>query len=403
LRRAFAARLRAGSKRARAMNRGEQLAAWIPWMPDWLLGLLLFALIIASGFALQSIAVHLLSRVVARQKLAIPELFRRVRGIIRMAIVLCAAALAFPIIPMAAALSDMLHSLLIAATIVLSGWILIIAVNWWADRYIGRLNIGIADNLQARKVATQMRVLVRAADTLLIVLTIAFALMSFPSVQRFGMSLFASAGVAGLFVGLAARPVLENLFAGMQLAMTQPIRIDDVLVVQGQWGWVEEINSTYVVMRLWDWRRFVLPLNYFLQQPFENWTRTGAAIIGSVLLYLDYTAPVEAIRARATEIVKDSDRWDGNVVNVQVTDAKQDTIEVRILMSAASSPVAWDLRCEVREKILAYIQSEFPSALPRRRATIAGTLDSGADAGRVDRAAASLPPVRGRTADPGRC
>jgi hypothetical protein len=147
----------------------------------------------------------------------------------------------------------------------------------------------------------------------------------------------------------------------------------------------------------------VLPLNYFLQQPFENWTRTGAAIIGSVLLYLDYTAPVEAIRAKATEIVKDSDRWDGNVVNVQVTDAKQDTIEVRILMSAASSPVAWDLRCEVREKILAYIQSEFPSALPRRRATIAGTLDSGADAGRVDRAAASLPPVRGRTADPGRC
>lgn len=382
------------------MDRGDQIAAWVPWIPEWLLGLILFALIIAAGFALQSIAVRLLSRLAERHTRAIPDLFRRVRGIVRMAIVLCAAALAFPIIPMAAELSDMLHNLLIAATIALSGWVLIIAVNWWADRYIGRLNVGIADNLHARKAATQMRILMRAVDTLLVVLTIAFALMSFPSVQRFGLSLFASAGVAGLFVGLAARPVLENLFAGLQLAVTQPIRIDDVLVVQGQWGWVEEINATYVVMRLWDWRRFVLPLNYFLQNPFENWTRTGAAIIGSVLLYLDYTAPVDAIRAKATEIVKDSDRWDGNVVNVQVTDAKQDTIEVRILMSAASSPVAWDLRCEVREKVLAYIQSEFPAALPRQRATIAGSLDSAAGYGQGDDpSAASLPPVRERTAD----
>jgi small-conductance mechanosensitive channel len=354
------------------MSIGTTLATWIPWMPDWLLGLLLFVLIVAIGFVLQSVAVRLVTQLLTHEKFGVPKFFLRVRRMVRFAIVIFAAALAFPIIPMAPELNDMLHSVLIAATIVLIGWIAVIAANSAADHYIGRLRIDVADNLHARKAATQMRILKRAVDTLLILLTIAFALMSFPSVREFGVTLFASAGAAGLIVGLAARPLLENLFAGMQLAMTQPIRIDDVLVVQGQWGWVEEINSTYVVMRIWDWRRFILPLSYFLQNPFENWTRTGAAIIGSVIICLDYTAPIEAIRAKATEIVKASKRWDGNVVNLQVTDAKSDTIEVRILMTAADSPTVWDLRCEVREKILAFIQSEYPGALPRQRAVLAG-------------------------------
>jgi small-conductance mechanosensitive channel len=214
---------------------------------------------------------------------------------------------------------------------------------------------------------TQARILKRALDTLLFILTLAFALMSFPSVRSFGVSLFASAGAAGLVIGLAARPLLENLFAGIQLALTQPIRLDDVLVVNGQWGWVEEINSTYIVIRLWDWRRYILPLSYFMQNPFENWTRTSAGIIGSVYLYLDYTAPIDDIRDKATAIVKESKRWDGKIVNVQVSDAKTDTIEVRILVTAVDSPTVWDLRCEVREKLLAYIKTAHPDCLPRRR------------------------------------
>jgi small-conductance mechanosensitive channel len=354
------------------MNIGNTLAERIPWLPDWLLGVLLFVLIVAFGLALQSIAVRLFARLLAHEKRTVPDLFLRIKGMLRFAIVVFAAAFAFPVIPMPPGLNDMLHSLLIAATIMLVGWMAVIAANAVADRYIGHLRMDVADNLHARKVATQMRILKRAVDTLLILLTIAFALMSFPSVHEFGVSLFASAGAAGLVVGLAARPLLENLIAGVQLAMTQPIRIDDVLVIQGQWGWVEEINSTYVVMRLWDWRRFVLPLSYFLQNPFENWTRTSAAIIGSVFVYLDYTAPIDAIRAKATEIVKASKRWDGKVVNVQLTDAKSDTIELRVLMTAIDSPTVWDLRCEVREKLLTFIQSAHPTALPRQRAVLAG-------------------------------
>ncbi len=348
------------------MDIGKTFIAWLPWIPNWLVGIIVFTVIVAGSFILQSVVVRLLGPLF-RNHSTIPEFFPRIRGAIRFGTVLLAAAIAFPIIPMDQTVSDMLHGVLIAATIILAGWLTIVFANTLGDRYIGKLRLDVADNLHARKAVTQARILKRAIDTLLVILTLAFALMSFPSVRSFGVSLFASAGAAGLIVGLAARPLLENLFAGIQLAITQPIRLDDVLVVNGQWGWVEEINSTYIVMRLWDWRRYVLPLSYFLQNPFENWTRTSAGIIGSVYLYLDYTAPIDAIRDKATEIVKESKRWDGKVVNVQVSDAKTDTIEVRILVTATDSPTVWDLRCEVREKVLAYIASEHPGCLPRRR------------------------------------
>jgi small-conductance mechanosensitive channel len=199
------------------------------------------------------------------------------------------------------------------------------------------------------------------------VLTIGFALMTFESVRQYGVSLFASAGVAGLVAGLAARPVLSNLFAGVQLAMTQPIRIDDVVIVEDEWGWIEEITSTYVVVRIWDLRRLIVPLTYFIEKPFQNWTREGAALLGSVMLYLDYAAPIDAIRAEAQRIAEASPDWDKKVVGVQVTDTKQDTIEVRILVSSPTAGQAWNLRCEVREKIIAFLQREHPEALPRRR------------------------------------
>lgn len=344
--------------------------------PQWLPGTLLFLTVVVLGLALQSLTARLVGKLGRdRPRPVLGPLISRVQSAFRLAIVIFAAAMAFPVIPLPDEIGALLHNLLIAGNIILMGWIVLIGVNILLDGYVSRLRTDVVDNLDARKAVTQMRVLKTAADMLITLVTLALALMTFPSVQQFGLSLFASAGVAGIVLGLAARPLLENLLAGVQLALTQPIRIDDVLVVEGQWGWVEEINSTYVVMRLWDQRRFVLPLHYFLQKPFENWTRTSSGIIGSVLIHLDYTAPIEALRAKATEIVQGSQRWDGKVVNVQVTDATPDTIALRVLVSAMDSPTVWDLRCEVREKLLACIQSDHPSALPRRRAELLGQME----------------------------
>jgi small-conductance mechanosensitive channel len=219
----------------------------------------------------------------------------------------------------------------------------------------------------ARKAATQMRIFRQATNVVLVALTTAFALMSFDAVRQFGVSLFASAGIAGIVVGLAARPMLENLIAGVQLALTQPLRLQDAVVINNEWGWVEEINSTYIVVRLWDWRRQIVPLSYLFQNPFTNWSRSSSSIIGTVFVYADYTLPMEPVRARASEIVKASPLWDGQVVNVQVSDAREQVMEVRILASASDSSRAWDLRCEIREKLIGFIRETFPESLPRIR------------------------------------
>jgi small-conductance mechanosensitive channel len=193
------------------------------------------------------------------------------------------------------------------------------------------------------------------------------ALMTFDSVRHYGVSLFASAGVAGLVAGLAARPLLSNLFAGIQIAVAQPIRIDDSVQVENEVGSVEEITSTYVVVRLWDLRRLVVPLTYFIEKPFQNWTRESTRRIGAMSLHVDHTAPIERIRAKAVEIVQASPLWDGQDVKLQVTEAHERTIELRVVASARTSGDAYDLACELREKLITYLQSELPSALPRVR------------------------------------
>ena len=196
--------------------------------------------------------------------------------------------------------------------------------------------------------------------------------MSFDAVRQYGVSLLASAGVAGIVLGLALQPVLKNLFAGIQLAITQPIRIDDALLVEGEWGNVEEITSTYVVVKIWDWRRMVLPLSYFIENPFQNWTRESASLIGTVMIYLDYSVPVALIRKKAEEIANASLLWDHKVINIAVTDFKTDCMEIRILVSASNSARCFDVRCEMREKLIDYIQRDYPSALPLLRAELRG-------------------------------
>ncbi|QJA05394.1 mechanosensitive ion channel [Thermosulfurimonas marina] len=238
------------------------------------------------------------------------------------------------------------------------------------DLVMSHYDLTAKDNLQARKIYTQVNVLKKITISLIFVLSLACILMSFEELRKLGLSLLASAGLAGLVLGLAAQRTIATLIAGIQIAITQPIRIDDVVVVEGEWGRIEEITLTYVVVRIWDLRRLILPISYFLEKPFQNWTRTEAAILGTVYLYTDYTIPVQAVREELGRILKESPLWDGKVWALQVTEATPQTVELRALMSAPDSSTAWNLRCEVREKLIDFIQRNYPQSLPRVRAEL---------------------------------
>jgi small-conductance mechanosensitive channel len=199
------------------------------------------------------------------------------------------------------------------------------------------------------------------------VVTIGLVLMTFPSARQIGASVFASAGIAGVIVGIAARSTFASLIAGLQVALTQPIRIDDAVVVEGEWGWIEEIESTYVVIRLWDLRRLIVPLSYFIEKPFQNWTRSTAEIIGTVFIYLDYKMPVEPVRAELQRILQNSEMWNRKTCVLQVTEFTETTMQLRCLMSADSSSLAFELRCLVREQLIKFLQEHYPQCLPTRR------------------------------------
>ena len=226
------------------------------------------------------------------------------------------------------------------------------------------------DNLHARGVQTQTRVLARTVMFFIILIGTASALMTFPAMRQIGTSLLASAGVAGLVAGIAARPVLGNLISGLQIALSQPIRLDDVVIMEGEWGRIEEITSTYVVVKIWDERRLVVPLQWVIEHPFQNWTRTGSQLLGSVFLWVDYRVPLAPLRAELERLCGADPDWDGRVVGLQVVEASERGIQLRALMSAADAPKAWDLRCRVREALIDFLQRECPEALPRLRAEI---------------------------------
>lgn len=250
---------------------------------------------------------------------------------------------------------------------VLFGWLAVAAVRVAEQMALSKVDLEAKDNLEARKWYTQVRILKRIALVMVVIVTLAVVLMSFERLRQVGAGLLASAGIAGIILGFAAQKTLSNLLAGFQIATTQPVRIDDVVVVEGEWGRVEEITLTYVVVRIWDLRRLVLPISYFIEKPFQNWTRTSAEVLGTVYLHVDYRTPVAAVREELQRILEASERWDGKVWNLQVTGAGERTIELRALMSAPDSGTAWDLRCEVRERLLDYLRREHPDSLPRVR------------------------------------
>lgn len=352
-----------------AFERLEQIAAW---MPAWAIVSIVLGLAIAMAIGLHSIAIRVLTAAFSRRAIYVQTMLRRTKNLTRVVAIFIACALVLQASPLEEGTLSVWSSVLGAFLCAIVGWTAIVAVHIASDIYLARFRIDVADNLQARKHVTQIRILRRVADTLIVLLALGAALMTFDSVRQYGVSIFASAGAAGLVLGLAARPVLENLIAGIQIAVTQPIRIDDAVVVEGEWGWIEEITGTYVVIRIWDWRRLIVPLSYFIQNPFTNWTRESASIIGTVFLHADYTLPVDELRTYLGELVKMEPLWDGNVSVVQVTDATDRAIEIRALVSARTSPDAWDLRCNVREKLVAWIRDHHPESLPQIRSVGAG-------------------------------
>jgi small-conductance mechanosensitive channel len=247
--------------------------------------------------------------------------------------------------------------------------VLIALVKVFEDYVYHTFDIDKADNLKERKIRTQLQFIRRLAISLIIILTICAILLSFNNLRKIGTGLLTGVGVGGIIIGFAAQKSLGNFLAGFQIAFTQPLRIDDVLVVEGEWGRVEEITLTYVVLKIWDERRLILPINYFVEKPFQNWTRNTSAIFGTVFLYLDYTMPVQPLRTELTRLLADNPLWDKRINIVQVTNAGERTIEVRALMSSSSSGNAFDLRCDVREGLIKFVQENYPQCLPITRLT----------------------------------
>jgi small-conductance mechanosensitive channel len=351
-----------------AIERIENLlAAALPPVADWALAAAILVAAAILALLLHAALLWLARRAMGERETFLRTVLAATTGPTRVGLLLLALAIALPATPLAGGIAGLLARLLGLATICLLGWIALTALHIGADLYLGRYRLDLPDNLLARKHITQVRILERVVTVVIVLVTIGFALLTFDAVRQFGVTLFASAGVAGIIAGLAARPVLSNFFAGVQIAVAQPIRIDDSVIVENESGSIEEITFSYVVVKLWDLRRMVVPLSYFIEKPFQNWTRTGGELIGSIFFYVDHTAPVEAIREKLMEIVAQSKLWNGKIANLQVSDCKETSIELRALVSADTASAAWDLRCEVREKLINYLQRECPTALPRRR------------------------------------
>ncbi len=246
-------------------------------------------------------------------------------------------------------------------------WLLIEMVRILKNKLLSRFDMTREDNLRSRKLHTQINLLEKVIVFVIIISAIGVVMLSIESIRKIGIGLFASAGIAGIVLGLSAQKIFGAIFAGIQLAITQPFRIDDAVVVENEWGWIEEINLTYVVVKIWDNRRLVLPSTYFIDQPFQNWTRTTADLLGTVFLYTDYNFPVDELRKELTRLLESCTLWDKKVNVIQVTDSKENYMEVRILVSAKNSPTAWDLRVFVREKMIEFIQKNYPDSLPKTR------------------------------------
>lgn len=343
----------------------ERIAAALP---VWFWTIALVTIIV-----LAALAVHWLMLLAARRAAALTStsvddiLIRRLRTPTRWLLVAFALSAVQPALALPGAALQVwsrVAGLLLPA---LFGWTAVALLGAAADIVVARADISVADNLRARRRRTRADILHRIAVFAVLLVTFCMMLISIPSVRSIGVTLIASAGLAALAVGAAAQPALKNLIGGLQMAFTEPIRLDDVVIIDGEWGRIEEIRLTYVVVKIWDERRLVVPVSKFLDESFQNWTRESSQIIGSVFWYLDPATDIARLRERLEREVRANERWDGRFCNLKVTDTKPEAIEVRALMTAKDASAAFDLRCDIREAMLAFIRDEMPEAIARRR------------------------------------
>lgn len=333
-------------------------------------GVVLFAAIVIA-----LLASYLLLRGVARlSRLSGTDLddliIKRARRPLRWLILALSLYAFMPLMPLSAGGHAFLSQVLSIVTILSVAWLAVRLTGVMEEVILAKYRLDVTDNLRARAIHTQTKILKNLLYVVIGIVTFAICLMTFSKVRQVGTSILASAGVIGIIVGFAAQRSLATLLAGIQIAITQPIRLEDIVVVENEWGRIEEITLSYVVVRIWDLRRLVLPINYFLEKPFQNWTRVSADLLGAVFFYVDYTVSVDAIRAELESMVRAAPQWDGTACSLQVTSTNERTMELRAVVSAADSASLWDLRCLVREKLLAFLQRAYPESLPKVRAQL---------------------------------
>ena len=337
----------------------------------WLRAIVLPLVAVAVSLAIHATFFAIAARVAARTAFRGDEaLVRRARRPALLGFAFVALQVVLPAVRLESRPQAVVSQVVALGLIAAATWLLISAIGAVDDVVMLRYDLEAKDNLHARRVHTRVRVLSRTAMIVVTVVGTAAALMIFPGVRQFGISMLASAGIAGIVVGMAARPTLANLIAGLQIAFTEPVRIDDVVIVEGEWGRIEEITSTYVVVRIWDERRLIVPLDRMIQQPFQNWTRKSSELLGTVFLWVDWSVSVDAVRDELKRLLDGNERWDGRVANVLVTDTSERAIQLRVLVSARNAGDLWELRVHVREQLVAYLQEQHPQSLPRLRATV---------------------------------
>jgi small-conductance mechanosensitive channel len=344
--------------------------------PDAVISSLALVFAVLLGLLGYTILFKVLLRLVDRPDSTIQQtLVRRWQQPAKLLLPLLTTLLILPSLQFPEKLAALLQHLGGLALIASVAWLLSASIYGLQELILQRYDVTASDNLKAREVSTQVNVLIKIAMVLIIIIAGATMLMTFDKVRQVGMSLLASAGIAGIIIGFAAQRTLATFIAGIQIAITQPIRLDDVVIVEGEWGRIEEITLTYVVVCIWDLRRLVLPITYFLEKPFQNWTRVSADLLGTVTLHCDYRVPVAAVRAELQNILAGNDLWDGKASGLVVVDATDKTVVLRALVSAKNSGDGWDLRCHVREKLVEFLQREYPDCLPRVRAEVESRSD----------------------------
>lgn len=347
---------------------------------DWIsvainAGVLVAALV--AGFALSAATSSVLRRIAARTASTLDDsIARHGAAPLRLMLPLLTLDIVLPSLAIPPAVNAPLRHVIGLLLIYGVAWLTVRLGSVIEDVLVERFRVDVRDNLKARRIRTQFVVFKRVLTFVVTIIAAGVALTTFDWARTIGTSVLASAGILGLAGSLAARPMIENLFAGLQIALTEPIRLEDVVIAENEWGWIEEITTTYVVVRTWDLRRLILPISYFIKTPFQNWTRQSADLLAYVYLNLDYRTPIEPLREEFRRILEASPRWDRKVCVLQVSDATEHTLQVRALASAADSSLAWDLRCEVREKLIDFIQRNYAYVLPRARAELNGELST---------------------------